>query len=269
MKELENTQQQKSCKILLVGDSCVDKFHYGVCERISPEAPVPIFKHMNTEVKNGMCLNVEQNLKAFKFAEISVLTNTEKITKERFVDINSGQHLLRTDFGENKKINHLPSSRITKDLILQYDYVIISDYNKGFITENLAEKILNICKPLSIPVFVDSKKTNLSCFNGAYIKINQKEYLQIDKKSVNMSMLIVTKGKHGCIWDGKVFPTDMVEVSDVSGAGDTFLSSLVYGIYKHKDITKAIKIANKCSSFVVQRSGTYALGEEDVEELCI
>ena len=269
MKESEIIQQQKSCKVLLVGDSCIDKFHYGTCERISPEAPVPIFKHMYTEVKNGMCLNVEQNLKAFNFAEISVLTNTEKITKERFVDITSGQHLLRTDFGESRKIKHLASSTITKDLILQYDYVIISDYNKGFITESVAEKILNICKPLSIPVFVDSKKTNLSCFSGAYIKINQKEYLQIDKKSVNMSMLIVTKGKHGCIWEGKVFPTDIVEVSDVSGAGDTFLSSLIYGIHKYKNTTKAIKIANKCSSFVVQKSGTYALGEKDIEELCI
>ena len=53
-------QQQKLSKILVIGDSCLDKYHYGSCERMSPEAPVPILKITRTETRPGMVLNVQQ-----------------------------------------------------------------------------------------------------------------------------------------------------------------------------------------------------------------
>jgi bifunctional ADP-heptose synthase (sugar kinase/adenylyltransferase) len=52
-----DTQQQKQFKILVIGDSCVDIYHYGECTRISPEAPVPIFKHEKSEKYGGMASN--------------------------------------------------------------------------------------------------------------------------------------------------------------------------------------------------------------------
>ena len=270
MKELVNTQQQTFCKILLIGDSCVDRFHYGSCERMSPEAPVPVFKHISTETRNGMCLNVEDNINAFKFAEVTVITNSEKITKERFIDVVSGQHLLRADFGEEEKLKPFIPTVSIEEHVSEYDCVVFSDYNKGFICEDSAKKVLSVCKKLNIPVFVDSKKQDLSCFSGAYIKINEKEFLQIDKKSVNMDMLIVTKGKLGAMWREELYKTESVDVVDVSGAGDTFLAALIYGYFSYnRDIEKAISTANKCASLVVQKSGTYSLGEKDVEELCI
>ena len=97
-------QPQKYYKILLIGDSCVDRYHYGECKRLSPEAPVPVLKHLNTKEQPGMALNVEENLKAFP-VEVDVLTNSNVITKERFVDIRSKQHLLRCDFGESETLN--------------------------------------------------------------------------------------------------------------------------------------------------------------------
>ena len=263
------TQQQKYCNMLVIGDSCVDKFHYGTCDRISPEAPVSVFRHLRTEVKNGMCLNVKENLVSFAFAEITVLTNTEEITKERFIDADSGQHLLRTDFGENKKLRPFIATKNIEKEISGYDCVVISDYEKGFITEEVAEKIVRSCVKNNIPIFVDSKKRDLSCFRGAIIKINEKEFDMLDKSTVDLSKLIVTYGKHGARWKGVRYPSVVVEVSDVSGAGDTFLSALVYGYHRYDgDIGQSITLANQCAGLVVQKSGTYALSRQDVQDIC-
>ena len=90
--------------ILVIGDSCHDIYHYGECERLSPEAPVPIFKEIKQVSKFGMSLNVAENLKTFGFNVIH-LTNQELITKHRFVDIRFKQHLLRVDRGEQKKLS--------------------------------------------------------------------------------------------------------------------------------------------------------------------
>ncbi len=97
-------QQLKSLKILVIGDSCTDVYNYGTCERISPEAPVPVLKTVYTEEKPGMALNVEANLKAFGH-ETRILTNKETIVKERFIDQRTMQHLLRVDKGENCQLD--------------------------------------------------------------------------------------------------------------------------------------------------------------------
>ncbi len=72
-------------QILVVGDSCHDIYHYGECNRLSPEAPVPIFKEIKQVSKAGMSLNVVENLKSFGFI-VSHITNKEQITKHRLVD---------------------------------------------------------------------------------------------------------------------------------------------------------------------------------------
>ncbi len=246
----------------------MDKFHYGTCDRISPEAPVSVFRHLKTDIRDGMCLNVKNNLNAFGFAETTVVTNSEEISKERFIDANSGQHLLRTDFGENRKLKPFFPSSSMEEALEGYDYVVISDYEKGFITYDIAERITDACVASGIDVFVDSKKRDLSCFHGAFIKINEKEYDVLDKTTVDEERLVVTHGKSGAKWKGVVYPTNVVEVSDVSGAGDTFLASLVYGYHKFGNLNEAIKLANKCSGFVVQKSGTYSLSWQDVQDIC-
>ena len=63
---MEN-QQHKLLKILIIGDSCLDRYHYGICDRMSPEAPVPILKILRTETRQGMVLNVQQHLENFFF----------------------------------------------------------------------------------------------------------------------------------------------------------------------------------------------------------
>lgn len=264
----KDIQQQKQYNILLIGDSCIDKYHYGTCSRLSPEAPVPVLLHQRTEEMPGMALNVKNNLIAFgRGLNIDVLTNEQKIVKERFVDQKSGQHILRFDSGEGTKLEPLSLNQDNIKLIAKYDLVIISDYEKGLITEAVAKEICDLCLLYDIPIFVDTKKKNLTCFKGSIVKINDKESKELTH-SFPSHQLVVTKGSLGAVWQNKVYGTKEVQVSDVSGAGDTFLAVLAFAYVKfNRDMESAIITANKAASYVVQKSGTYSLGENDVKKL--
>ena len=89
-------QLQKQLKILLIGDSCTDEYVYGTCERLNPEAPVPILRFNRKETTRGMAWNVRENLMSFGI-EVFILTNKESIIKTRYIDEKSNQHILRVD----------------------------------------------------------------------------------------------------------------------------------------------------------------------------
>jgi sugar/nucleoside kinase (ribokinase family) len=67
--------------------------------------------------------------------------------------------------------------------------------------------------------------------------------------------IIQTRGKYGCDYKGKTYPTQEVPVKDVSGAGDTFLAGLVHNYVLTKNIESAIEFAQKCTTIVIQKSG--------------
>ena len=261
-----DTQPQKYFNILVIGDGCIDQFHYGVCERLSPEAPVPVFKHVRTEQYGGMMHNVCSNLSAFHDVKIDKLTNTEEIRKERFVDVRTNQHLLRADYGEDKKVSFLCENLLESTLSKKkYDAIIVSDYDKGFISNTIAD----IISSKKIPVFVDTKKKDYGCYQNCILKINEAEFERAKeywrKTSLEKTEVIVTLGGRGARWREKIYPTVPREAFDVSGAGDTFLASFVYSFLKSEgDMEKAIMFANQCSGIVVQKKGTYSLTAEDI-----
>lgn len=267
---LTDIQQQKRLKVLLIGDSCRDKFHYGHCNRISPEAPVPVLSHKYTDTMGGMALNVYNNLLAYNsVVDVDIVTNEEQITKERFVDLDSGQHIMRLDTGESSKLNQVNLNCSEINSISSYDLVIISDYEKGFITEQAAKVICKFCLLCDIPVFVDSKKRDISCYEGAIVKLNEREEKELECNFPSQH-LVVTLGPAGAKWEKKTYPVTRVDVFDVSGAGDTFLSVLAINYVKNnRQLEEAIIKANKAASYVVQKSGTYSLKEKDIEKLCI
>jgi len=248
-------------KILVIGDSCHDIYHYGHCERLSPEAPVPIFKEIEKVTKPGMSLNVSKNLEALGF-EVIHFTNEEEITKHRFVDVRFKQHLLRVDRGEEKLVKKVNIEKVlgVKDI----DGVVISDYNKGFLR---TEDCIDICKSyqkLNIPVFVDSKKRKLDCFSNCWLKINENEYKTAESLPDNVNVLI-TLGQRGAMYEGKVYPAEKVEVFDVCGAGDVFLSSFIKSYLDTENIQESISFANKLASLSVSKFGTYVLKPEDLK----
>ena len=242
---MKNILHPKSFQILLIGDSCTDRYVYGSVKRISPEAPIPILATDREVSKPGMCLNVEANLINLG-CQVTTLTNTQKITKTRFID-SRGYQLLRVD---DEPILD-PWCGTLPDLT-GVDAVVISDYNKGFLNY---ETIEHIIASFSGPVFIDTKKQDLARFEGAYVKINKDEYLQA--RSLN-SKLIVTLGKDGAQYQNILYPTKDIELTDVCGAGDTFLAALCYAFLATNDPAKSIEFANSAASVTVQHLGNYA-----------
>ena len=243
-------------KVLLLGDSCEDEYIYGNCDRLSPEAPVPVMKLGRVETKSGMAGNVCLNLQAFNL-NITFLTNTEKITKTRFIDEGSNYQILRVDSEQRTKPMLVPVSTGN------FDAVVISDYDKGYLT---SEKIFDIVESSSCPVFIDSKKSILPNRSNCFVKINDKEFGNLDQR-YPIDNLIVTKGSQGCIYNNTLYPAEKVKVFDVVGAGDTFLAALVFGYLKHKDINNAIMLGNRAAAIAVQHTGTYVLSQTDINEL--
>ena len=83
-------------RVLVIGDSCKDVFIYGDIERISPEAPVPVFTPTHEESNDGMARNVSNNVEALGIT-IHTVTNKNSIVKKRYVENRSGQMVLRVD----------------------------------------------------------------------------------------------------------------------------------------------------------------------------
>ena len=247
-----------------MGDACVDVYHYGECSRLSPEAPVPVFQETETEIRPGMALNVFLNLRAFEVTTDHI-TDRSNIEKHRYIDQRSKQHMLRVDRNE---IQHIEPYKFQKQDFEDVDVLVISDYDKGFLTPEVCTEVSHLCARNNIPLFVDSKKRNLSCFEGAILKINELEYEKITNYPENYE-LIVTMGDGGCVYKNKIYRTNKVEVFDVCGAGDVFMASLIYKYMKHGSMERAIEFANKCASYSVTKFGTYVLTKEDINELCI
>ena len=260
-----DTQPQKYYKIDLIGDSCEDIYHFGTCERLSPEAPVPVFKQAEEVTKPGMSWNVRLNIESYGFF-VMHYTNSEKIKKHRFIDTRHNQHLLRWDEGEQNKLNSFNTKHIVRDSIP--DAVVISDYDKGFLSPEVCKDIIQHYKQIdkNIPIFVDSKKNDLSCYENCYIKINEKEFNSIET-SPSRSQFIVTLGERGALYDGTIYPTNPVEVFDVCGAGDVFLSTMVCMYLKTGNMVDAVKSANKMASLSVSHMGTYVLTSDDISVL--
>ena len=250
----QHTQQQTSYNVLLIGDSCTDIYNIGTVDRLSPEAPVPVVKIVETFSLPGMSSNVYRNLVSLNI-EADFIHNDTPITKTRFIDKRSGQHLLRVDDEDNvaQWSGKLPNP------LNSYDAIVISDYDKGFLTYEHIESLIES----SIPVFIDTKKTDLERFQGAWVKVNELEYSRLRSEC---SGLIVTLGDRGA----KVphhnleCPTKIVEVMDVCGCGDTFLAALTAQYLFTKDIEKAIIFANVAAGITVQHRGNYAPSYDEI-----
>ena len=240
-------------KVLLIGDSCIDKYVYGEVKRLNPEAPVPVLNHTRVISTEGMAWNVFNNLNAFG-VDVDMVTNDETIIKTRYVDEKSNQQILRVD--EENEVQQL-EFEFTDD---QYDALVISDYDKGFITQ---DKLIELSSRFVGPVFVDTKKNTIP--EGVFVKINEIEFEKLSH--YNPDNLIITRGGKGTEYRGKLYPAEKVNVFDVVGAGDTFLAALVVGYIQTKSMDTAIPFANKAAAVAVSHTGTYVLTKEDIDEI--
>ena len=243
-------------KILVIGESCNDIFIYGACDRLAPAAPVPVFQKKPpldemSITSGGMAMNVYNNIVSLG-DEVDIITNTnwEDITKKRYVDYRTNYIVLRVDTGE-----HAYGS-IDLDSINfgEYEAIIISDYNKGLLSEEDIRKISEN-HPLT---FLDTKKIlDVWAEKITFIKINNFEFDRT--KDVLppdfINKMVVTMGPDGCRYLDRTFGVSKVDIRDTSGAGDTFIAALVSSYIKGRRIEEAIKFANTCATSVVQKKG--------------
>jgi len=235
-------------KILIIGDSCRDVFVYCDCTRLCPDAPVPVLNIVQQTENPGMAANVQRNILKYKKCDLHTNTKWWDITKTRYVHQNTNHMFMRVDS---------PSTILEinlDDLHLNYDLVVVSDYNKGFLSER---DITYICEQHPC-VFLDTKKILGSwASNAMYIKINDYEYRN-SKSFITpniQSKIIRTMGGDGCEFQGKRYPVSKAEVKDTSGAGDSFMAALCVKFLDTQDIYESIKFANFCASEVVKHRG--------------
>tara|TARA_R110000751_G_scaffold270576_2_gene370352 strand:+ start:5193 stop:5942 length:750 start_codon:yes stop_codon:yes gene_type:complete len=241
--------------ILVVGECCYDTFIYGDCDRMSPEAPVPVFLPKSESRNLGMAGNVYTNLSSMSLPEenVELLSSPDwtEVNKVRYVDDRTNHMFLRVDYND-KNFERVDVSQIDYN---SYAAIVISDYNKGVLSK---EDITYISKHHHLTFLDTKKRLGEWASNISFIKLNTHEskYNVPDSFANKIShKLISTHGPDGCFFKGKTYPVDRVNIKDVSGAGDTFLAALVYSYLKSKDIEKAIVEANLCATEVVQQRG--------------
>lgn len=257
-------------KVLVIGENVTDVFVYGSVTRLAPDGPFPIFQKEHAIENNGCAGNVCSNLRSLNpLVSIEFLHNSEKITKTRYVEKNSNYTLIRID--ENDHVETLCEHEVFWFLRdgVTYDAVVISDYKKGLLNPSLMSKIFRSCKQKNIPTFLDTKhilgEWSRECFA---VKINNKEYNDNIQAGTDPEKycenLIVTLGGKGARYQNVIYPVGPVEVIDLSGCGDSFLSGLVINYLRTKDLSSAIHYANKVARIAASKKGVVSICADEV-----
>ena len=304
MKEL--FEQIKSLKFLVIGDVILDRYVIGEVSRISPEAPVPVLTVQEEKSVAGGASNVALNLRSLgssvetigwfgadqkgnklveilSTADVKVDTNfrfssAPTISKSRVTA--SNQQICRVD-REAHVADYSPDLRVLGDLLIPKvktaDAVIISDYGKGFVTNELLELVSSHARFVAI----DPKPSRLLKYSGPdLLTPNRLEALELAGLSRETrgpfpqievvdriferfapKMLAITLGSEGMLLakDGKIkstIPTAAREVFDVSGAGDTVIASLTMALVSGESFEHSAEFANLAAGVVVGKVGT-------------
>jgi D-beta-D-heptose 7-phosphate kinase/D-beta-D-heptose 1-phosphate adenosyltransferase len=202
-------------KILVIGDIMLDVYQYGKCNRISPEAPVPVIDFTKEETMLGGAGNVLRNLISYganceiisvvgqdlpgtivlnKLNELKINTNSLFIDKTRKTTekcriVSSGQQVIRIDKEDKHSVDDEIEEEIisyVKNNIKNYSAILFSDYLKGVLTEKVCHEIIKIAKINKVLTLVDPKGTNYNKYKGIdLIKPNLKEAEILIEKKIN------------------------------------------------------------------------------------
>lgn len=263
-------------KILVIGETAIDSTVFVEVVKVSPEAPSLVVRPVGESQTEGMAANVYNNLVSLGISKSNILTIFPfvDIVKKRFIDKASGYTLIRVDEDDGiiKKYNAYFKRDEFNAIVNEVSIVIISSYNKGFLTTDDIKYISEECKKRKVKVFYDGKfilgdwSKDIFC-----VKINASEYNdQLDagiKPNELCDNLVITRASDGIEFDGKIYPTGKVDRPSVCGAGDCVHSALAYGFYRGWDFDKCIPFANKVGLVAVRKQGTATVSLQEVEEL--
>ncbi len=217
------------------------------------------------------------------------LTKTRKSSiKSRLMS--SHQQIVRMDKESLEEINpHEEQELLAKyeKIIQNYDCVILSDYGKGVLTSKVCQEVIRRANELNLPVLVDPKGKDYSKYkNATLLTPNKKEAVEatdIDldthegllrgikklKNDLNLKYSLITLSSEGIAVfekDLQILPALSREVYDVTGAGDTVIATLAYGLSCDLDIHKAVSLANKAAAVVVGKVGSATASFEEISK---
>ncbi len=315
---IELIEKFKDVKVLVLGDVMLDRYFWGNVSRISPEAPVPIVNVNKTSSVLGGAANVAANIKSLgaipylvgicgedKDAEnLENLLDQNQIscklfrfeTRQTTVKtriIAHHQHVARIDQETNRYISESESEMIydqISDLIDSTSMVVISDYAKGFLTDDLLMRLITSCKLKNKIVLVDPKGKNFKKYKGATILTpNRKESAEAGGFDENepdliknagekilseadLEALLITQGEKGMTLlqkNGESFYLEALtrEVFDVTGAGDTVIATFAVAVGAGASFVEAAKIANIAAGLVVREVGTTSISLEKLRQV--
>jgi D-beta-D-heptose 7-phosphate kinase / D-beta-D-heptose 1-phosphate adenosyltransferase len=313
------TDKLTDIRVLCIGDVMLDRFISGRVNRISPESPVPVLSISGSKTFPGGAANVARNIASLggRCTLISVVgqdsvgrelretlqteqaitcefcVSTERPTSEKIRFIAQGQHMLRADAEVTTPIG--PSTteellRSVEKLAGQHDVMVLSDYAKGLLTDDVVRACIAIAKKLGLPVVVDPKSINLERYAGAtVITPNSKEARDatgIDPTednehaeaagaailaSTGVESVLLTRAHRGMtLMSGEGLTVHIQasarEVFDVVGAGDTVIATLALGLGAQLDIEAAARLANVAAGVVVGKRGTATVTQTEVAD---
>ncbi|MBI9088091.1 MAG: D-glycero-beta-D-manno-heptose-7-phosphate kinase [Desulfobacterium sp.] len=306
----------KKIRALVLGDLMIDEYLWGVVDRISPEAPVPIVTVQRESYTLGGAGNVINNLVAMgasvsvvgtagtgeagrlmldKFKELRVdtggiLDEPDRPTTKKTRVIASNQQVLRIDKETKKEISPATLKRLLsfiKEVAPRVDLIIISDYDKGLVTRELVKQTVAIAKTHNILTLADPKGLDFTKYNRvSMLTPNQKEAglaTGIDIRTeedliragnkilaiADLERLLITCGKEGMmLFERNKAPfrieSEARQVFDVSGAGDTVISTLGLALAAKADFKESAAIANAAAGIVVAKVGTATTSPEEL-----
>lgn len=304
-------------KIAVIGDVMLDRYWWGNVTRISPEAPVPVVKLGRTSVAAGGAANVAANIAGLGASAILVgitgkdteaeilrglvtenplvdcrlvqLGNRDTTVKTRIVAHN--QHVVRLDQETTHAIDKTATETVITEIsaaVNQSDAVIISDYAKGFLTEEVLAAIFRLAKTDEKIVIVDPKSSDFTKYaEAAVITPNLKEALAamnlsgdstaiVDKLKVEirgalgLRNVLITEGEHGMtLLDGDDEPFHLEalahDVFDVTGAGDTVIAAFSVAAASGMSFRDAATLANIAAGIAVGHIGTTVVTRREIE----
>jgi D-beta-D-heptose 7-phosphate kinase/D-beta-D-heptose 1-phosphate adenosyltransferase len=299
---------------LVIGDIILDHYLIGKVERISPEAPVPIVHVASERYVLGGSANVAANLsklecKTFLFGAVGEdaaaqdLVNlcTDAAIEMNFITadmptirktrvIGGKQQIVRIDWEKKFTEHELALNRLADCWSWQPNVVVLSDYGKGIISDELAQRTINKTNELSIPLVIDPKGINWEKYrNGFIVTPNLGELAAVYGQEIDntdqavsyagkiimeqygLQNLLVTRSENGMtlISPRSIhhFPSHKVEVFDVSGAGDTVVAVLAASLASAHSLYDSVDLANKAGGYVVSKFGTYAISAQKLRAL--
>lgn len=289
-------------RILVVGDVMLDRYVYGDVKRISPEAPIQILSRNTESLMLGGAGNVVRNLQSlgahvgfvsvvgpdeagseirkllahdpiFKAQGAAYLfVEQNRITPEKTRYVSDGQQLLRVDHEcaadiEKSKADVL---RIVESVIEEYDILVLSDYNKGTLTNEIIQRLIIIARRAGRMVIADPKKP-IKNYNGAtLVTPNEKEitYEEIMKSRESIDSMLITLGERGmALHDsrgGIMIKSAAKEVIDVSGAGDTVVALMALGMASRLTVRESAHVACFAAGIVVGKRGTATVTKDEL-----